>query len=182
MFNMEDKVSWHCSFWEDKEAYKSSFEQLISILDIHGRGILLEDENREILLTNKTFNRLFNIPGPTCLPGKNIKEIPQLNDNAYNDPAEFIKTTNRRLQSKEPFLSDVLFRKDGLVLEREYYPVITGGITKGCYWLFSDITKKSASEALLTDNSELFKHIFNYTAVSVCIVNTEGKFLKIKFS
>lgn len=120
---------------------KASESRLSTLISNLHSGVLLEDENRKIALTNKMFCNLFNIPAnPEDLKGADCSESAEQSKIYFKNPDAFVKRIEEILEQKETVLSDELELIDGRVLERDYIPIYNDGIYKGHLWAYHDVT------------------------------------------
>lgn len=126
---------------EAEEKLKASEDRLSSLIANLHTGILVEDQNRKIALTNKIFCDIFNVKtrpeklkGFDCVQGiENSKEL-------FKNPDDAIKRINKIVSDKKLVLADVLEMADGRVLERDYIPVFKNNVYNGHLWTYNDVT------------------------------------------
>ncbi|MDP5230578.1 MAG: PAS domain S-box protein, partial [Cellulophaga sp.] len=126
---------------EAEEKLKASEDRLSSLIANLHTGILVEDQNRKIALTNKIFCDLFKVKttpeklkGFDCVQGiENSKEL-------FKNPDEAIERINKIVSDKKLVLADVLEMADGRVLERDYIPVFKNNVYNGHLWAYNDVT------------------------------------------
>ncbi|PIB28849.1 PAS domain S-box protein [Maribacter sp. 4G9] len=120
---------------------KASESRLSTLISNLHSGVLLEDENRKIALTNKMFCNLFNIPvNPDDLKGADCSESAEQSKVFFKNPDAFVKRIDEILEERVTVLSDELELVDGRVLERDYIPIYNDGIYKGHLWAYHDVT------------------------------------------
>ena len=139
---------------------ESRLSTLILNLD---SGIVLEDENRNIVLTNNKFCELFNIDAkPTDLIGMDCTAASEQNKVLFNDPEAFLKRMREIDADKKTIIGDELEMLDGKILERNYMPIKIGHKSKGFLWTFTDVTlKRSYSKNLETQKQKYYNIIAN---------------------
>jgi PAS domain-containing protein len=114
--------------------------QLITNLN---NGILLEDENRNVVLTNRLFCDMFDIPGrPEEIEGTN--QVTSLHQYAhlFRHPAKFTEGIEKALKNKKLVTGEELVMNDGRVLLRDYVPVFVANEYKGHLWKYTDVTQR----------------------------------------
>ncbi|WP_405381479.1 PAS domain S-box protein [Maribacter sp. LLG6340-A2] len=120
------------------KASESRLSALISNLQI---GVLLEDEDGKIALTNQMFCNIFNISAtPAELIGKDCESYEELNKHQFKKPDQFIQRITDILAKKETVLADELEMNDGRILERDFIPINNDGAYKGHLWAYNDVT------------------------------------------
>ena len=126
---------------EAEEQLKESENRLSSLIANLHTGILVEDENRQIVLANKMFCHFLDIDVPPHrLVGINCT-------NAFNENKELFKYPKKELDridtivaNKELVLSDEIELSNGRILERDYIPIFNKGIYNGHLWTYTDVT------------------------------------------
>lgn len=126
---------------EAEAQLKASEERLSTLILNLQTGVLLEDENRKISLTNQMFCDLFQIPAsPEQLKGLDCTKAAEENAKYFKNQKDFISRIDQLLEEKKVVLSDVLEMKDGRTLERDYIPIFSNGEYKGHLWTYQDVT------------------------------------------
>ena len=119
-------------------------------------GVILEDENRKLLLTNKKSCSMFDSDkDPEELIGKDLS-------NSVDDYKLMFKNPDiytERLKSKQPVYNEELELVDGRFFERSYIPIFRDGIYKGCLRYYVDITIKKNHEIILQNEKEKYSNI-----------------------
>jgi len=124
-----------------EEKLRASEERLTTLISNLQTGILLEDENRKMVLTNQMFCNLFKIPlAPEKLKGVNCEKSLQKYKHLFVDPEHTVRRINHVLEKKELVLSDELELVDGRTFERDYIPLFIDDIYKGHLWSYNDVT------------------------------------------
>ncbi len=129
------------------------------ITNLH-EGILLEDENRRIVITNQLFCTLFNIPvAPEFLVGADCSNSAEQSQHLFKDPAAFIKNIELITKAKELVVSEVIEMADGRFVERDYIPIFINEVYQGHLWKYRDITERKLAEANLKIQEEKYRKI-----------------------
>ncbi|MCU0323445.1 MAG: response regulator, partial [Chitinophagaceae bacterium] len=129
------------------------------ITNLH-EGILLEDENRRIVVTNQLFCNLFNIPvAPDFLVGADCSNSAEQSQHLFKDPIAFIKNIEQITQAKELVVSEVIEMADGRFVERDYIPIFINEVYQGHLWKYRDITERKLAEANLKIQEEKYRRI-----------------------
>ncbi|AOW20498.1 PAS domain-containing sensor histidine kinase [Urechidicola croceus] len=146
--NNEGKINYQVATVEDitnerlaKERLIESEDRLAKLILNLDSAVLLEDENRKLVLTNNKFCELFYIDddpeiltGYDCIEATNNKKI------LFENPDQFIKDIDTIILNKEPVFGDELRMKDGTILERNYIPIFNNNIYKGHLSTYRDVT------------------------------------------
>ena len=146
-------------------------------------GIVLEDENRNIVLTNNKFCELFKINAqPTDLHGKDCVTSAEQNKVLFKDPEGFLNRMNEIDVAKELVIGDELEMIDGTILERNYMPITIGEKSKGFLWTFTDVTLKRTYRKSLEVQKQKYYSIIANMHLGLVEVNTDDEILMINQS
>jgi len=103
---------------------KESENRLSTLISSLNIGVLLEDENRNITLTNQAFCSMFSIDNsPQGLIGKNCSEAAEETKVLLKHPENFIEDIHYLINKKTPVFGDEIMLKDGRIIERDYIPI-----------------------------------------------------------
>ncbi|MGB5362191.1 MAG: PAS domain S-box protein, partial [Aureibaculum sp.] len=131
---------------KEKEAEEQLIEsenRLATLILSLDSGILLEDENRQIVLTNTKFCELFQIPAPPDqLKGMDCSDAAEKNKHFFENPEEFVSRINKIIKDKETVIGDELTMVDGKILERDFIPIYKDNEYHGHLWSYRDISLK----------------------------------------
>ncbi|SHI72861.1 PAS/PAC sensor signal transduction histidine kinase [Mesonia phycicola] len=145
---------------EAVEKLKESENRLAALILNLQTGILLEDENRKIVLVNERFCNMFNIKKtPKSLNGLDCISATQKNKKFFKNPEGFINRINELLQNKKIALNDVLHLVDGRVIERNFIPIYHKKIYKGHLWSYTDITIQKKYRESIQAQKEKYSNI-----------------------
>jgi PAS domain S-box-containing protein len=139
-------------------------------------GVLLEDENGNVVLTNKKFTDFFDYPGsPETLVGIGCTELYESSTHHFKYPDEFISKTEKHLKEREPVNNEELRMADGRVLERNYIPLFIDDTYRGHLWTYNDITERKRSEIKLKKQEEKYRSIIANMNLGLIEVDLEEK-------
>ncbi|XOK07498.1 PAS domain S-box protein [Patiriisocius sp. Uisw_017] len=152
-----------------------SENRLSSLIKNLDSAVLLEDENRKIILTNNKFCKLFNIPvSPDLLEGEDSLAAANENKHLFKDPEDFISRTTNIFEKKQQVLGDELIMADGTILERDFIPILKGSEYKGHLWTFKNITlRKKYRENLEAQKQKYYNIIANMNLGLVEVGNND---------
>lgn len=159
-------------------------ENRLSALILHlDSGVLLEDEHRNIVITNNRFCDFFNIPiSPDQLIGKSCIDAAEESKDLFENPDAFVERVTMLTQIKKQTLSDELTLKDGRILERDYIPIYEEGLYKGHLWAYRDVTlKRKFSESIEAERQKYSRIIANMN-LGLIEVNTDDEILMVNQS
>ena len=146
-------------------------------------GIILEDENRKIVLSNKKFCDLFDINvEPHQLSGMDCKIASEQNKVFFKDPDAFVKRMDEIVENKSPVFGDELEMIDGKILKRNYTPIVVSNKIKGYLWTFVDITLEKNYSASLEAQKEKYSSIIANMNLGLVEVNTKDEILMVNQS
>lgn len=146
-----------------KEKIEESENRLSTLIVNLQTGILLEDENRKILLTNNKFCKLFGIEvPPEVLKGADCSNTAEENKKYFKDPERFVSRIKELLHKKEIVIGEELELVNGSIYERSYIPIYHEGRYKGHLWSYDDITiQKNYKESLKAQKEKYSSIIAN---------------------
>ena len=123
-------------------------------------GVILEDENRKILLANKKFCTIFNIEeDPQTLIGTDHSNAIENSKRFFKNPELYAERFYSILKNNEPVYNEELELVDGRFFERSYIPIFRDGIYKGNLRSYVDITIKKKHEEILRNEKEKYGNI-----------------------
>lgn len=125
----------------DKERLIESENRLSSLISNLDSAVLLENEKREVAITNKKFCEIFSLNAlPETLIGKNCLEFQVLSDFYAEDTEKISARINKLVKDKKMVLGDELKLLDGRIIERDYIPISKDKEYKGHLWTYKDVT------------------------------------------
>jgi len=152
-------------------AYRLS--NLISSLQ---EGILLEDENRAIVLVNQHYCELFAIAtSPTQMKGMDCTEMAEQTKVFFKHPEQYVVRVKQLLQCQRLVTGEELELVDGRILERDYVPIFTNGVYAGHLWKYIDITKRKLAENASVRLKEKYQRIIENMNLGLIEVDLEER-------
>ena len=143
-----------------KKELLESEGQMSSLVQNLRTGILLEDENQRIVLTNKMFCDLFSISiPPELLKGADCSTSAETSKHLFKKPEEFVTRINLILDKRQIVLSENLELVDGRILERSYIPIFVADQFKGHLWKYTDITQRERVNRKIIEQEEKYRNI-----------------------
>jgi PAS domain S-box-containing protein len=123
-------------------------------------GIILEDENRKLLLANKKFCSMFDFEeDPDTLIGIDCWNSVEDSKRFFKNPDLYVERLNSIFKQNEPVYNEELELVDGRFFERSYIPIFRDGIYKGNLRSYVDITIKKKHEEILRNEKEKYSNI-----------------------
>ena len=134
--------------------------RLDKLINNIGVGILVENANRQILLTNTVFCSLFSINvEPSMLVGADCTNSAEESKSLFKEEEVFVKRINEIVTNKMPVYGDILYLKDGRILERDFIPVSEENEYSGHIWKYQDITQVIHNKESLKRVDEKYRRI-----------------------
>uniref|UniRef100_B8HXU9 histidine kinase n=1 Tax=Cyanothece sp. (strain PCC 7425 / ATCC 29141) TaxID=395961 RepID=B8HXU9_CYAP4 len=114
-------------------------------------GVLVEDEQRRIVLVNQEFCNYFGLPvPPQVLIGADCSQAAEQNKHLFVDPEIFVKRIDQILTQQQVVVGEELQMRDGRTLERDYIPILSPEHRyQGHLWQYRDISLRKRDEAKL---------------------------------
>jgi PAS domain S-box-containing protein len=175
------KIKNAISLNEKERAQKrllKSEERLRILISSLESGILLEDENRKIVLTNSKFCEMFHIPLlPEEMVGADCTDAAEQNKILFKNSDGFVKRIEAILLKKETVLGDELIMKSGKVLERDYIPLYNDDVYKGHLWSYKDVTLQKKYRKSLEAQKQKYSGIIANMNLGLLEVDKHDKIL-----
>ncbi|MBL7835730.1 MAG: PAS domain S-box protein [Cyclobacteriaceae bacterium] len=139
-------------------------------------GVLLEDENRVIVLCNTMFCNLFGIPAdPKDLEGMDCSNAAEENKTMFLDPETFVSRIEQILAERKLVLAETLELADGRVFLRDYIPIFVSDEYKGHLWKYTDVTQRYNYERKLKAQEEKYRGIIENMKLGLIEVNLQDE-------
>jgi PAS domain S-box-containing protein len=165
----------------EKEAEKKQLEsedRLKTLIVNLDSGVLLESEERKIILTNKKFCQLFAIQvEPEVLIGEDCSNAAEQNKVLFENPVAFITRINEILAAKIPVIGDELIMNNGKVLERNFIPIYSNSEYQGHLWTYRDVSLKKIYNKSLEAQKQKYSNIIANMNLGLVEVDTEDKII-----
>ncbi len=151
-----------------------STERLSRLVENLNEGILLEDNNRKIVLVNQQFCNFFKIPiSHKDLIGQDCTNAAEQSKFLFSDPESFVKRITEILERKETIIDEILNMVNGHILSRDFIPVFNDGQYLGHLWKYRDITENVNNEKNLSSLKEYYQNILNEIPADIAILNAD---------
>ena len=165
---------------ERTEALLRTDLQYRSLIQNLQAGVLLEDEQRRIVLTNKIFCDLFGIPAPPeVLVGVDCSQSAEQSKQLFANPEEFVKRIAELLANRKLSIGEELVMANGRILERDYIPIFADKRYVGHLWRYEDITEQRRTQGLLRQSEEKYRGILENMNLGLIEVDNEDVIQKV---
>lgn len=146
-------------------------------------GVLLENHNREIIVTNDKFCELFDIESsPSALVGIDCSQSLKQNKLLFENSEEFETRVYEIIKAKKKVAGDVLHMKNGKILERNYVPLFVSSDNEGHLWSYKDITLKRKYEQNLEAERKKYRSIIQNMDLGLVETQTDDRILMVNKS
>ncbi len=157
----------------------TTYSRLKGLVQNLHAGVLVEDENRKIVLINQQFCDLFSIPvAPELLIGADCAQAAEQSKGLFCNPEGFVKRVDELLVKKELTLSEDLYMRDGKILERHYIPVFSGSEYLGHMWHYRDVSAQRTASEHIRKSEEKYRGIMEHMELGLLEVNSEAKIIR----
>jgi PAS domain S-box-containing protein len=154
--------------------------QLDKLINNIGVGILVENAERKILLTNSIFCSLFSIEvEPSLLIGADCSNSAEESKSLFEDEIEFVNRINKIITDKTAVYGDILHLKDGRILERDFIPLSEKSEYTGHIWKYQDITQVINNKESLRRVDEKYRRIIENFQLGLIEVDLEETITKV---
>ncbi|EKE01603.1 MAG: hypothetical protein ACD_21C00090G0009 [uncultured bacterium] len=146
-----------------------------SVLETTIDGVLVVDSEARVLLSNKRFSEMWNIPSDV-LVSKDDNKYKEYALRNLEDSAAFLKRVGSIYANQEQKSSDEIHFKDGRVFERYSSPLLGEDRKyRGRVWFFRDITKQKELFNEVLSGKILSESIVNTAVAGILVVDSKGK-------
>lgn len=157
----------------------TTYSRLKGLVQNLHAGVLVEDENRKIVLINQQFCDLFSIPvAPEFLVGADCSEAAEQSKGLFCNPEHFVQRVDELLQKRELTLNEDLQMQDGKILERHYIPVFSGTEYLGHMWHYRDVSAQRMASERIRKSEEKYRGIMEHMELGLLEVNFDAKIVR----
>ncbi|MGV3558197.1 PAS domain S-box protein [Larkinella arboricola] len=146
----------------NEDRFRSTQARLTSLIKNLQTGVLVEDENRKVILVNQLYCDLFGIQRtPDELIGTDYSQWANPSDGLFTGPALFTRQTDEAVHQKKTIINEVFELVDGRILKRNYIPIFLEGEYRGHLWQYTDITEKYRANEQIRKSEEKYRGIMD---------------------
>ena len=121
--------------------------RLVRVLESINSGVMVENENSEIILVNRAFLEMFGIDmSVNDFLSVSSDAAARMEKSLFADEDYFTGRLDFVLAARETVLNEECVLKDGRVFERDYYPVFNEDMYFGHAWIYRDISDRKDLE------------------------------------
>ncbi|WP_337042741.1 PAS domain S-box protein [Emticicia sp. 17c] len=143
------------------------------------KAVLVEDENRKVILVNQLFCDFFGISStPESLIGTNYLESLESIKNSFSKPEQFVERMNELMAKQQIVVEEKLTTTDGRVFDRDYIPIFLEGQYRGHLWEYADITQKYLSEEAIRKSEEKYRKIMDNMELGLLEVDNDQRIVR----
>ena len=134
---------------------RQTSSRLAAMIENLQAGILVEDENRRIVLANDAFCLQFGLGHSTeALTGQPSSTLYENMRQQFSTADDFQGRVIDIMAARAPVVGEELEMLDGRVMERDFVPIQAAGVQYGHLWQYRDITQRKRTESALLQAKE----------------------------
>ncbi len=149
--------------------------RLSSLIQNIQAGILVETENRKVVLTNAEFCSIF-MPGKDleALIGTDCSSAAEKSKQLATDPEQFVERIQTIIREKKLVINEEISFKDGRFFERDYIPVFINNEYKGHLWKYRNITTNKKIRDEIAESEKRHRLIMNAALDAIIHIDING--------
>jgi len=152
--------------------------RLSNLISNMQEAVLVEDENRMIVMVNEKFCSMFGIPvSPELLIGMDCSGSAEQSKHLFQDPEGFVSGIIILLSQRKKVIGEILKLADGRIFARDYVPIIIEETYKGHFWKYTDITSRSRYEEALMRSEEKYRLLIENMNLGLLEVDLNGRII-----
>lgn len=162
-----------------EEVLRTTEGRLTALITNLQKAVLVEDENRKVILVNQLFCDFFGISAtPDTLIGTNSFESLEQVKFSFEDPQSFMRRMTELINNQEIVVEEKLTAVDGRILERDYIPIFQEGVYRGNLWEYADITQRHLSAENIRKSEEKYRKIMDNMELGLLEVDNDQRIVR----
>ncbi|MFN8250900.1 MAG: PAS domain S-box protein [Ferruginibacter sp.] len=150
--------------------------QLTSLIINMQEGILVEDNKRNIALTNPFFCNMFGLAiTPDLLAGTSRLDLADQTKHFFKEPGKFLENIRSAVSKNKPIINEELELADGRFFERDFIPIYSDQEYKGHLWKYRDVTERKKAVKALEQSELTNRLIMNGALDAIIAMNMDGQ-------
>ncbi len=138
-----------------ENSLRETTSRLSMLIQNLNSGILMVNEEGNVLLVNEQFRSIFKIEQPLAdIPSGHPDEIRHSVEQFFSDKETFNSRIKEILLWREPVVREEWILNDGWIGERDYVPIVVEGEYKGHLWQYHDVTENRRAQEILARYAE----------------------------
>lgn len=143
-------------------------------------GILVEDEYRRVVLSNKAFTRMFKLPfPPEALIGLDCEQLAVDSAGFFVEEESFIQRIEEIIEKQEVVIDEEMATKDGRIFSRNFIPIQIDGHSQGILWYYADITERRTREIIIKRSEEKYRGIMENMELGIMEVDMDDVIVRV---
>ncbi|MEL6345229.1 MAG: histidine kinase dimerization/phospho-acceptor domain-containing protein, partial [Myxococcota bacterium] len=135
-----------------EDQLRRASRRMAALIGNQQAAVLLEDEHRDIVLTNQSFCDLFGIPAPpSTLLGTSCVDAAAQSSHLFAVPDAFEARVDELLAAQRTCVGEEMEMADGRIVERDYVPIELDGSAAGHLWQYRDVTERHRQQRQLQE-------------------------------
>jgi len=156
-----------------ERAVQESLALLQATLDATADGVLVVNEEGQVISINRRFREMFRVPDEITIPTDANHLLAHVAEQ-LKDQTGFLKKVLGVSVTRDAEPPQALELADGRIFERTSRPQKVGDKVLGRVWSFQDVTEQSEVERELETSLSLFRATLDATADGVLVVDLAG--------
>ena len=163
---------------EAENELTATANRMSSLIQNMQAGILVESEERKVILTNPEFCNIF-MPGvdTETMIGADCSKAAEQTKHLTTDPEKFVSRIDQIMQEKKLVTNEEIQFTDGRYYERDYIPVFINNQYKGHLWKYRDITNSKKSRDAIAESEKRNRLIMNSALDAIIHIDINGTIL-----
>lgn len=163
---------------ESQDKLKASENRLATLILNLDSGVLLEDEQNNVVISNRRLCEFFNFSkDPIDLVGMSSLDFRTRNKDLFENPDFFVSRIKELINIEETVLGDELKMLNGKILERDFIPTYENGLCNGYLWSYRDVTLQRRYSLNIETERQKYSSIIANMNLGLLEVDNEDRIL-----